>query len=107
MTIPEPWNDNHASFVNKDSQIANLLTNEQKTAFHSIDQDANTFIRSNLSITDGYNTTIPNVFEAINVAYSIVQTMNSEISALKTNVETLSSDIEAMKQQIEQLTPQT
>ena len=67
MTLPEPWNDKNNCFANDFS----LITEEQSTKLNSIDTDNTTFIRSNLSITNGENTTIPNVFEAINTLYQM------------------------------------
>ena len=119
MSIPEPWNDNNNCFIYTSPEISAILTDEQINKIVSINTDYTTFIRSNLSITDGTDACIPNVFEAINTAYSLsktllsemnsikssIQTINSDIANLKTQISTINSDIANIKEQIEELKP--
>ena len=119
MTIPEPWNEKNKSFIYTSPEISALLTDEQINKIVSINTSYTTYIRSNLAITDGANTCIPNVFEAINITYSLVknllsetnfikssiQTINSEIENLKSQISTINSDITNIKEQIEELKP--
>ena len=119
MSIPEPWNDNNNCFIYTSPEISALLTDEQINKILSINTSYTTYIRSNLAITDGANACIPNVFEAINTAYSLsktllsemnsikssIQTINSEITNLKAQISTINSDIANIKEQIEELKP--
>ena len=125
MSIPTPWNDKNKCFVD-----TTMLSAEQLDRINYIDTSYTTYIRSNLAITDGDSAHIPNVFEAINVAYELVKattlqmnavsqqlsTFRSEvdafkteianqISALQTSVTAINADIETMKEQIAALTP--
>jgi peptidoglycan hydrolase CwlO-like protein len=126
MSIPEPWNDNNNCFIYTSPEISAMLTDEQINKILSINTDYTTYIRSNLSITDGADACIPNVFEAINTAYSLsktllsemnsikssiqilsssIQTINSDITNLKSQISTINSDITNIKEQIEELKP--
>ena len=119
MTIPEPWNDKNKCFIYTSPEISALLTDEQINKILSINTSYTTYIRSNLAITDGANTCIPNVFEAINITYSLVknllfetnsikssiQTINSDITNLKSQISTINSEIANIKEQIEELKP--
>lgn len=119
MSIPEPWNDNNNCFIYTSPEISAILTDEQINKILSINSDYTTYIRSNLSITDGTDACIPNVFEAINTTYSLsktllsemnsikssIQTINSEITNLKSQISTINSEITNIKEQIEELKP--
>ena len=98
MTIPEPWNDKNKSFIYTSPEISALLTDEQINKILSINTNYTTYIRSNLAITNGSNSCIPNVFEAINITYSLVKTLSSSI-------QTINSEIANIKEQIEELKP--
>ena len=102
MTLPEPWNDKNNCFAKNFN-----ITQEQLNNINSIDTDNTTFIRSNLSITNGENTTIPNVFEAINTQYALIFNALSEINSIKEQISTISTSIESMQKQIEELKPST
>lgn len=84
MSIPTPWNDKNNCFANLE-----FITPEQMESLTDIDIDNNTFIRSNLSITNGEAITIPNVFEAINTAYNLIQTITTEIEQIKEQIAAL------------------
>ena len=112
MSVPEPWNDKNNCFIYTDSEITALLNEEQINRILSINTDYTTFIRSNLSITNGTDTCIPNVFESINITYSLVKSLLSEMNSLKSQIQTLSSsinnlnsEINIIKEQIEELKP--
>ena len=92
---PSPWNDKNNSFaMNFD------ITPDQLEKINSIDISYTTFIKSNLAIVNASNNTcIPNVFEAINVIYEMI---NNDIS---NKISSIQADIETMKTQIESLTP--
>ena len=42
----------------------------------------------------------PNVFEAINITYSLVKTLSSEMNSIKSSIQTINSDITNLKSQI-------
>ena len=100
MTIPEPWNDKNECFIYTSPEISALLTDEQINKILSINTSYTTYIRSNLAITDGANACIPNVFEAINITYSLVKTLSSEMNSIKSSIQTINSDITNLKSQI-------
>ena len=119
MTIPEPWDEKNNCFIYTNPGISDMLTEDQKEQMISINTDATTFIRSNLSITDGRSITIPNVYEAIVTTYdmlksllydinsinSTISTINSEIASVKSQISTINSEIANIKEQISALTP--
>ena len=105
MSIPEPWNDNNNCFIYTSPEISAILTDEQINKLLSVNSDYTTYIRSNLSITDGTDACIPNVFEAINTAYSLSKTLLSEMNSIKSSIQTINSDITTIKEQIEELKP--
>ena len=100
MTIPEPWNDKNECFIYTSPEISALLTDEQINKIVSINTSYTTYIRSNLAITNGSNSCIPNVFEAINITYSLVKTLSSEMNSIKSSIQTINSDITNLKSQI-------
>ena len=119
MTAPEPWNDKNNCFIYTNPGISDMLTEDQKEQLISINTDVTTFIRSNLSITDGGSITIPNVYEAIVTTYDIMKTLlydinsinstistiNSEIAGVKSQIATINSEIANIKEQLAALTP--
>ena len=119
MTVPEPWNDKNNCFIYTNPGISDMLTEDQKEQMISINTDVTTFIRSNLSITDGGSITIPNVYEAIVTTYDIMKTLlydinsinstistiNSEIAGVKSQIATINSEIANIKEQLAALTP--
>ena len=106
MTIPEPWNDKNKSFIYTSPEISALLTDEQINKIVSINTSYTTYIRSNLAITNGSNSCIPNVFEAINITYSLVKTLSSEMNSIKSQIQTLSSSIQTINSDITNLKSQ-
>ena len=105
MSIPEPWDNQNNCFIYTSPEISAILTAEQINKIVSINTDYTTYIRSNLSITDGTDACIPNVFEAINTAYSLSKTLLSEMNSIKSSIQTINSDITNIKEQIEELKP--
>ena len=105
MSIPEPWDNQNNCFIYTSPEISARLTDEQINKILSINTDYTTYIRSNLSITDGTDACIPNVFEAINTAYSLSKTLLSEMNSIKSSIQTINSDITNIKEQIEELKP--
>ena len=72
VAIPSPWDAVETNSFTMGASVAGSLTEEQKTAINTIDVEHTTFIRGNLAITNSDKTqTIPNLFEAVNQAYSI------------------------------------
>ena len=106
MTIPEPWNDNQNCFIYTSPEISAILTDEQINKLLSVNSDYTTYIRSNLSITDGTDACIPNVFEAINTTYSLSKTLLSEMNSIKSSIQTLSSSIQTINSDITNLKTQ-
>ena len=113
MSVPQPWNNKNNCFIYADSEITALLNEEQINRILSINTDFTTYIRSNLAITDGSDTCIPNVFESINITYSLVKNLLSEMNSMKSQIQTLSSsinninaEINSIKEQIEELKPE-
>ena len=114
MTIPEPWDEKNNCFIYTNPGISDMLTEDQKEQMISINTDVTTFIRSNLSVTDGGSVTIPNVYEAIVTTYdmlksllydinsinSTISTINSEIAGVKSQISTINSEIASVKSQI-------
>ena len=82
---PSPWNDKNNSFaINFD------ITPDQLEKINSIDISYTTFIKSNLAIVNASNNTcIPNVFEAINVIYEMISSIQADIETMKTQIESL------------------
>ena len=119
MTIPEPWDEKNNCFIYTNPGISDMLTEDQREQMVCVAPDYTTFIRSNLSITDGENTSIPNVYEAIVTTYDIMKTLlydinsinstistiNSEITSVKSQISTINSEIDKIKEQISALTP--
>ena len=119
MTIPEPWDEKNNCFIYTNPGISDMLTEDQKEQMSCVAPDVTTFIRSNLSITDGSSITIPNVYEAIVTTYDIMKTLlydinsinstistiNSEIASVKSQISTINSEIASIKEQISALTP--
>ena len=119
MTIPEPWDEKNNCFIYTNPGISDMLTEDQREQMVCVAPDYTTFIRSNLSITDGGNVSIPNVYEAIVTTYdmlksllydinsinSTISTINSEIAGVKSQIATINSEIANIKEQISALTP--
>ena len=105
MSIPEPWDNQNNCFIYTSPEISAILTDEQINKLLSVNSDYTTYIRSNLSITDGTDACIPNVFEAINTAYSLSKTLLSEMNSIKSSIQTINSEITNIKEQIEELKP--
>ena len=119
MSIPEPWDEKNNCFIYTNPGISDMLTEDQKEQMSCVAPDVTTFIRSNLSITDGSSITIPNVYEAIVTTYdmlksllydinsinSTISTINSEIAGVKSQISTINSEIANIKEQISALTP--
>ena len=105
MTVPEPWNDKNNCFIYTNPGISDMLTEDQKEQMISINTDVTTFIRSNLSITDGGSITIPNVYEAIVTTYDIMKTLLYDINSINSTISTINSEIANIKEQISALTP--
>ena len=119
MTIPEPWDEKNNCFIYTNPGISDMLTEDQREQMVCVAPDYTTFIRSNLSITDGSSITIPNVYEAIVTTYdmlksllydinsinSTISTINSEIAGVKSQISTINSEIANIKEQISALTP--
>jgi hypothetical protein len=119
MTIPEPWDEKNNCFIYTNPGISDMLTEDQREQMACVAPDYTTFIRSNLSITDGSSITIPNVYEAIVTTYDIMKTLlydinsinstistiNSEIASVKSQISTINSEIASIKEQISALTP--
>ncbi len=107
MTIPEPWNDKNECFIYTSPEISALLTDEQINKILSINTSYTTYIRSNLAITDGANACIPNVFEAINITYSLVKNLLSETNSIKSSIQTINSETTNIKSQIQTINSET
>ena len=119
MSLPEPFDNKNNCFATKNATIAGILTDPQIADLNKIDSDNTTFLKSNIAITDGLNTTIPNLFETIILAYEqladvfsqigIVNenfpAINSEISSIKSQIQTINSEINKIKEEIEALKP--
>ena len=100
MTIPEPWDEKNNCFIYTNPGISDMLTEDQKEQMSCVAPDVTTFIRSNLSITDGGNTSIPNVYEAIVTTYDIMKTLLYDINSINSTISTINSEIASVKAQI-------
>ena len=75
-----------------------LITDEEIANLNKINRDNTTFINSTIAITNGLNTTIPNLFETIIIAYEHLADLFDQIA-------TINSEISNIKEQIAALTP--
>ena len=73
MTEPSPWNDATKS-ITGDAKLAEAFTEEQKLEINTV-SPLSTYIRSNVSLTNGESLdsptleTIPNLYQAVKVAF--------------------------------------
>ena len=73
MIEPSPWNDATKS-ITGDSKLAEAFTEEQKLEINTV-SPLSTYIRSNVSLTNGESLdsptleTIPNLYQAVKVAF--------------------------------------
>jgi hypothetical protein len=98
MTLPEPFDNTNNCFATENEKIASSLTDEEIANLNKINRDNTTFINSTIAITNGLNTTIPNLFETIIIAYEHLADLFDQIA-------TINSEISNIKEQIAALTP--
>ena len=98
MSLPKPFDNKNNCFATENEKIASSLTDDEINNLNKIDPDTTTFINSTIAITNGLNTTIPNLFETINLAYEHLADVFEQISSIN-------SEITNLKEQIAALTP--
>jgi hypothetical protein len=98
MSLPKPFDNKNNCFATENDKIASSLTDSEINNLNTVDPETTTFINSTIAITNGINTTIPNLFETINLAYEHLADLFDQIGKIN-------SEIENIKEQISALTP--
>ena len=98
MSLPKPFDNRNNCFASENDKIASSLTDDEINNLNTVDPDTTTFINSTIAITNGINTTIPNLFETINLAYEHLADLFDQIA-------TINAEITNLKEQIAALTP--
>ena len=98
MSLPKPFDNRNNCFASGNDKIAGSLTDDEINNLNRIDPDTTTFINSTIAITNGISTTIPNLFETINLAYE-------HLADVFTQIGTINDEIANLKEQISALTP--
>ena len=80
----------------KNETISGILSEAELANLTNIDKDNTTFIKSNLAITNGINTTIPNLFETILLAYEQLADVFAQIGTINEQIASINEQIAAL-----------